>query len=337
MARKLLSRIYGCATRLRNVAYDRGIAPRHRAPVPVVSIGNVTAGGNGKTPLAIFLAREMGRRGWRPVVVTRGYGGTVVGPHQVGADDSPRSVGDEPCLMAQHHGIVVVVARDRVRGAEFVARQGLGDLVILDDGFQHRRLERDVDIVTINVGSAEARAAFVKGDLLPLGMFREDRQRALRRADIVVCAERRPDPGGAAPAEVLSCLPRHVTVYRSFLTPLPVVAHTDRTRSLPPGNVVAFCAIANPENFFMTLESAGFSLVGKRVFSDHYHFSESDIATLRREYPGVPLVCTEKDSLKLGGTSEDIFILGIETKVYPSDAFLSQIDRKLREPRKGTV
>ncbi|MFM1847442.1 MAG: hypothetical protein RL417_916 [Pseudomonadota bacterium] len=328
---KFLARLYGGATFLRNVGYDRGILPRYRAPLPVISIGNVTAGGNGKTPLAIFLVRELTLRGWRPVVVTRGYGGQVKGPHLVTAADTPRDVGDEPCLMAHNYGISVVVCRDRFEGARFAAGHELGDLVILDDGFQHRRLHRDLDIVSINVGTVEARAAFLKGELLPRGLFREDRSRALKRADIVVCAERRPDPGEPVSPEILAVLPGTVSVYRSFLKTPQVGALADRGQLLEPCAVGAFCGIANPEGFFSTLEGAGYTLAARRVFSDHHLFSDGDIAALRSDFPGLPLVCTEKDALKITTSREGIFVLGVETKVYPADALISQIDRKLRE------
>jgi len=335
--RRLLAHLFDGITRVRNRAYDLGIRARYRARVPVVSIGNITAGGNGKTPLAIFLVRELRNRGWHPVVVTRGYGGRVQGPHLVQANDTPEFVGDEPCLMAHRHGIPVVVDRDRYRGAEYVVENKLGDLVILDDGFQHRRLERDVDIVSVNVGTPAARESFVKGELLPLGFFRENRTRALRRAHIVVLAERRPDPGGQAAPEILNCLPPTTSVYRSFLIPRGVVGWSDSGPALPAGEVIGFCGIAQPDGFFDTLHGLGFSVKERRIFPDHYRFSAADIERLRTEFPGIPLVCTEKDALKLPRGFHDLYVLSVETKVYPSDAFISQIDRMLHESTKRIV
>lgn len=335
--RKFLAVLFDGVTRARNRAYDMGLRSRFRARVPVVSIGNVTAGGNGKTPLVIYLWSELRHRGWCPVVVTRGYGGRIHGPHLVSHADTPEIVGDEPCLMAHRYGIPVVVDRDRFRGAEYVADHKLGDVVILDDGFQHRRLERDIDIVSINVGTAAARESFVKGEILPLGLFREDRSRALRRAHIVVLAERRPDRGSQAAPEILGCLPTNVSVYRSFLTPRSVTGWGDSTRAVTAGEIVAFCGIAQPEGFFETLVGLGFAVKARRVFADHYRFTETDLVRLRAEFPGIPLVCTEKDALKFPRGSADLYVLGIETKVYPSDAFISEVDRMLHESTKRLV
>jgi len=320
--------MYGSVAWLRNTAYDRGIFRVRRSPLPVISVGNLTVGGNGKTPLTIFLATELAARGWRPVVVTRGYGGTIEGPHRVTVSDHPADVGDEPCLMAQRFGLTVVVARDRYRGAVLAADQQLGDVVILDDGFQHRGLARDIDIVAVNIGTPAARAAFLEGSILPHGLFREDRDRGLARADIVVCAERQPESGVPVPSDILAVLPPGTSLYRSFLVPGTITSLADPTHELAGCPIVAFCGIANPEGFFSTLESAGFTLLERRTFPDHHPFTEADIGALLRTYPGTPLVCTEKDRLKLPPLPH-IFSLSIQTKVFPADALLTEIERRL--------
>jgi tetraacyldisaccharide 4'-kinase len=318
--------VYGSVTRLRNKAYDCGIFRARHSPLPVVSIGNLTVGGNGKTPLTIFLATELESRGWRPVVITRGYGGTVKGPRQVSGSDRPVDVGDEPCLMAHRFGLTVIVARDRHRGALFAAERQLGDIILLDDGFQHRRLSRDIDIVAINIGTPAARAAILEGALLPHGLFREDRDLALARADIIVCAERQPESGDPIPSEILSVLPSGTSLYRSFLVPGAVTSISDPTHKLSACSIVAFCGIANPDGFYATLESLGFTILKRYAFPDHHPFT--DIAGLCDAHPGTPLVCTEKDALKLPPIPQ-VFSLTIQTKVYPADALLTEIERRL--------
>jgi len=322
----LLAILYGLVTRLRNWLYDVGILPRYGVNIPVISVGNVTAGGNGKTPLCIFLARELSQRGWRPVILSRGYGGSESGPHLVSADDSPARVGDEPSLMTRLYGLTVVVSRDRVAGARLIEAERIGDLVILDDGFQHRRLRRTLDIVTVNTGDEGARRSFVEGALLPLGRFREARDPAMRRVDILVLSERQP-ADAALPVDpaLRGLVPVRVPVVRSSLRVSGVVS-ADEGAPLTGRAVVAFCGIANPESFFVTLQREGCRVEGRTVYPDHHRFSEADLDALRGAWPGLPLVCTEKDIIKLDGMDRrGIFVVRTELHVFPGDSFLRAV------------
>ena len=177
---RALARIYGAIVSVRGWLYDRGLLATYKSNLPVVSIGNVTAGGNGKTPLCLFVADALKAKGLRPAIVSRGYGGTVRGPHRVTDTDRPREVGDEPVLMARH-GHPVYIARRRVGAVKLIEREASADVIVLDDGLQHRSLCRDVDIVSIFAGTNEAVENFIKGELLPLGLFRDNRSIALTR------------------------------------------------------------------------------------------------------------------------------------------------------------
>lgn len=327
---RLLSVFYGGLTSLRNALYDRGALSTYTSLLPVISVGNVTAGGNAKTPLVAFLCKELQSRGYQPVVLTRGYGGRTRGPKLVGPEDSIALVGDEALLLRRSTGCPVVVARRRALGARFAEKQQLGDVLVLDDGFQHRRLNRDLDIVTANIGSVEARADFISGNLLPYGRFREDRDRALRRADMLVFSERRPLHAASEPDQSLfRVVPRGVQLYRSSFETEGVFRVLDGVR-LEPAPVVAFCGIANPEGFLATLEDGGFQLVYAHRFADHHVFTSAEIEKMKRLHPGVPLVCTEKDAIRIPeALLEGIHQLRISVRVAPRDAFVTEVCRAL--------
>ena len=186
-----LSYLFRGLTNARNGLYDRGVLRGYRSKLPIVSIGNVTVGGNGKTPLCQFLASDLIQRGMRPVILSRGYGGTVRGPYRVKTTDSSHLVGDEPLLLASASDVPVYVSKSRVVGVQRIEEEGTGNVVILDDGFQHRALARDFDIVSIFVGSDEGIHSFLRGTLLPVGRFRaRTEKKALRRAQAIVLSER---------------------------------------------------------------------------------------------------------------------------------------------------
>lgn len=293
----LLSRVYGAVVAVRNRLYEAGVLKTYRVGLPVVSVGNLTAGGSGKTPLVLHLGQLMLDVGAKPVILSRGYGGRRAGPQLITASDQARDVGDEPLLMAKRGLCPVVIARDRVAGARWIETQGLGTCIILDDGFQHRRLARDLDVLTVDVSTAESSEAFLRGELLPLGRFRESLRAGLRRAQVVVFNHRQAQPTidehlrrrlegacGGIPYLVATVRPE-----------APQVG--DAPAALPVGAVVAFCAIANPTAFYQTLQGLGYTIVSQHSFPDHYHFTTADLESLARH--GYPLVCTEKDFVKL--------------------------------------
>ena len=304
--------IYGAVTRLRNRLYDRSFLQSEKVSLPVISIGNLSAGGNGKTPLCITLAHELLKMRRRPVVLSRGYGGRERGPRVVSTTDDWQRVGDEPLMMARFHSLPVVVSRDRLLGAEYICANELGDVILLDDGFQHRRLARELDIVSVDVSSARARAAFVRGELLPAGRFREDRDAAFRRIGLLVFSSRQAKaPEGLE--ELYRIVPSGLPVVETSLQPQGVFSLSGGEPHAP-GKIAAFCGLANPEGFFATLESLGFEIMARRSLRDHGIADKRLLSGLRREASGLSLVCTEKDAIKLDPqAAADVFVLRATT------------------------
>ncbi len=334
---KALSTLFGVITRARNYLYDRAILRSYVSSLRVVSVGNLTVGGNGKTPLCLYIVEALKQRGLKPVILSRGYGGTLKGPHIVQPTDSARSVGDEPLLMALTSGVPVVISRSRAAGARLIEREGLGDVIILDDGFQHRKLARQWDILSAFVGTEDSVESFCAGEVLPLGRFREDRDAGLRRASIFVASFRRTiSAGGEVPAvdeRVLAQVPAGVPVFRSVYESIGVRSLNDGS-SISPRSVIAFAGIANPQGFFTSLEETGFEVVRRYEFADHHAFSEHEVARLVEEHPGALFVCTEKDGVKIREMSDRIRSsfaeFRVRLKVVPSDSFIVSILRVIQ-------
>ena len=302
--------LYGAATRARNYLYDNGYLASMSFSIPIISVGNLTVGGNAKTPLTLVLCKEARELGYKPVVVSRGYGGTESGPYLVTDKDPPSRVGDEPRLMADR-GEIVVISRSRCSGVSMILQKGLGDLVILDDGLQHRALGRSIDLLAINVGSEEAIAQFERGELLPLGRFREERGAALKRIHGVILASRGGNPAELqGKARLKSLLPNTLAVFEAEVVAGDIVS-PDGTLLKPPQEITAFCGIANPQPFFDTMKRLGYVVRATRVFPDHHSFR-----TLPKAEEGSYLVCTEKDAVKLRERGiTNYFYLPIEMKI----------------------
>lgn len=272
--------LYGAAVRAKNLAWDRGRLRAKRLPAPVVSIGNLSVGGSGKTPLTIRLAQLLTERGVAVDVLSRGYGRRSKAAERVIAGGSAEQFGDEPLLIAQAAGVPVFVGASRYE-AGLVAEQDAvrPALHLLDDGFQHRQLGRDVDIVVLH------RDDF-KGRLLPAGPLREPFS-SLSRAQIV--AMRQED------RELEPRLRR-----RGFEGP---VWWMERKLEMPRiSRVVAFCGIARQEEFFSGIRTGGVSIATTRAWRDHHRYEPWDIAELielRRQHGAEAFLTTEKDWVRL--------------------------------------
>ncbi|MFO8007545.1 MAG: tetraacyldisaccharide 4'-kinase [Candidatus Brocadiia bacterium] len=284
---------YGLAVRARNALYSRGWRRAYDPPVPVVSVGNITAGGTGKTPMVAWLARLMLIRNRRPAILSRGYG-----RHE------RLSVDDENDLLSHlAQGVPVVVNPDRAEGAREAVRRHGADALILDDGFQHRGISRELDIVLI-----DALWPFGGGCLLPRGLLREPLS-GLSRADVLVIT--RSDLVSPERVERISerlkelCPGAPVALCRNALEglrPIPVPGTRQPADSLREGNWGWFCGVGNPEAFDLTLRQAGCAPVFGRVFSDHTDYGAAKVNELMRaaEEAGCDaLVTTEKDAVKL--------------------------------------
>ncbi|HEX8723681.1 MAG TPA: tetraacyldisaccharide 4'-kinase [Pyrinomonadaceae bacterium] len=315
-----LGLVYGAVARARVRLYRSGFLKTEEVGAPVVSVGNLTAGGTGKTPLVEWVARALAREGLRPCVLTRGYGRADV-RRRVVASDGARVLaevaecGDEPRLLAERllGAAAVVCDRDRVAAARW-ARGALGaDAFVLDDGFQHLRIARDLDLVTL-----DATDPWGGGALLPRGRLRE-RPEALARAGCVVItrAELAGDPGGLR-AEVTRLTGGRAAVLTSRvrtlgLTPLGGAGvrleggavGSSRPEGLEAGGpVAAFCGVGNPRAFFEHLRREGFDLRHSRAFPDHHAYTGADAAAVSREagaHGARALLTTAKDAVKLRG------------------------------------
>ncbi len=295
-----MSRVFRSIVNARASLYTRGYLKTHRLDHPVISVGNLTIGGTGKTPLVIALAAEFRDRGYRPVVLSRGYRrssrGTVVVSRGAGPTLGWEESGDEPYMIALRlPGVAVVVGKDRYEAGLMAERERLGNLFILDDGFQHRRLARDVDIVTID--SEE----WANGEkLLPTGRWREPKSSLERaHAACVRTSDRVPVP--ELPIQTFRI---HTLNEGLFLNGKPV-----SVESLPSKPVVAFAGIARPDDFFEMLEGMGIELAQKKSFPDHHAYRPTNLADLGK---GIRIT-TEKDAVRLG--PGDFYFLRISANI----------------------
>ncbi|MCP4666812.1 MAG: tetraacyldisaccharide 4'-kinase [Deltaproteobacteria bacterium] len=313
---------YGSGVRSRLWAYKRGLFKRERLPGFVLSIGNLTVGGTGKTPAVMTLAKWARDEGRRVAVLSRGFGGRYTGGllevsdgKHVKAD--PRAAGDEPCLLAgKLSGVPVIVSQKRLPAGSF-AREKFGcDFFILDDGFQHLELERDLDVVLMDASNP-----FGNGHLLPWGPLREPVAQ-LARADAFILTRAGDDGPGSKAGELLKArfpqtpvsLARHVPDKVVF----PVSNKTRSPGFLKGKRVVAFCGIAQPEMFKKTLSELGVDIAYFKAFHDHYKFKREDIKNLmelKKKYHARIILTTEKDWVRmavLGCEQPDIAYLSIE-------------------------
>jgi tetraacyldisaccharide 4'-kinase len=273
-----LSSLFGLGVRVRNALYDRSLARAQRLSGPVVSIGNLSVGGSGKTPFVLLLGELLQVRGLKFDILSRGYGRTTRGVALVDPAGSPRDFGDEPLLIARRLNVPVIIGESRY-AAGVLAEQKFGpQLHLLDDGFQHRSLARDFDIVLVTPED-------VRDRLLPGGRLREPLT-SLRRADAVVLAS------GASP-EAFPLDQKLVWRARRGIVPIDV-----------PVRPVVFCGIARPKNFVAQLRTAGFEPVAEAVYRDHHAYTDQDIRDLldlRQRSEANGFVTTEKDAVNLGG------------------------------------
>jgi tetraacyldisaccharide 4'-kinase len=272
-----LAGIYSAAVAVRNHLFDRGSLQILRLEKPVVSVGNISMGGSGKTPFVIVLGELLKQRGIAFDVLSRGYRRNTTGVLVVEPNGSARDFGDEPLLISRRLQVPVIVGESRYQAGRLAEQTFNSQLHILDDGFQHRGLARDFDIVLLTVDDFDDRP-------IPAGRLREPLS-ALDRANAIVL------PAGAAPD-------------RSVLRGKPVW-HVQRAISFSeaPSSPVAFCGIARPEQFFAQLHAGGITPAAEIRFRDHHAYTQRDLQrllTLRNELNAGGFATTEKDAVNLG-------------------------------------
>jgi tetraacyldisaccharide 4'-kinase len=284
-----LAAIYWLISTARRRAYALGLFPGERLPVPVVVVGNITVGGAGKTPLTIALVEILRQGGFTPGVVSRGYGGTAREPTLAYAHSDPARVGDEPVVIAQRAFVPMCVGRDRVAAArKLLDARPETNIIVSDDGLQHYRLQRDVEVVVI-----DGARGLGNGLLLPAGPLREGKSR-LKAASAVVLHNAMPTsrvdigvPG--IPPEKCHSMRLSGQVFYNVRNPERRVLPAD----LKNKTLHAIAGIAHPERFFAHLKSLGLAVVA-RPFPDHHAFSREDLALPE----GYHLLMTEKDAVK---------------------------------------
>lgn len=307
----LASKPYGSIVAARNWAYDRGLKEAVKVPIPVVSVGNLTVGGTGKTPAVAMIARWFREHQTRVSILSRGYGANP-------GDQNDEAIELETILPDVPH----LQNADRVEAANTAYQELESELAILDDGFQHRRIARDLNIVLV-----DATEPFGYGFLLPRGLLRES-LRSLRRADVVLVT-RCNLVSSQRLAEIRSKVQRYAPTAAWVETehqPVRLRAIDGSVRSLEELNnsaVVAFCGIGNPTGFFETLQQLNSHLVATRAFPDHHPFPMESIQAIRQTMKDCAtrptmMVCTGKDIAKIGVTELDsvpVFALDIELSV----------------------
>jgi len=329
--------IYLAAITLIDGMRTSGLLRSRRLPAPVVSIGNITVGGTGKTPSAIRFAEEAVARGFRPAILTRGYGGSAKGPVVVSAGKGPvidaTMAGDEAYLMAKKlPGIPVIKCPDRYKGGSLANDLFQPDLYILDDGFQHRALERDIDIVLVD-GSRP----FTNERLLPAGRLREPIKKALERADEVIITK--------APSKKINKLKSDIAILTNSsqvselrhkaVSIANTSGNTKPIASLSGRRVLAFSGIANPLHFKSMLVALGADVIKFISFSDHYRYGRLDMKKIRAEAESSSpdfIVTTEKDLVKL--PLEDEF-WALQIKVEFEAEMLKRVFSRISAIRKS--
>ncbi|WP_371372760.1 tetraacyldisaccharide 4'-kinase [Thalassotalea aquiviva] len=285
----LLTPIFWALSALRRMAYRCHLLKQPKLPVPVVIVGNIGVGGNGKTPVVVYLVEQLKAKGFKVGVISRGYGGSVTDtPFVVSANVSAKEAGDEPVLIYQRTEVPVVIGSDRVKSVEQLISLGC-NVVISDDGLQHYRLKRDVELVII-----DGKRRYGNGWLLPAGPLREGIWR-LNTVDRVIVN------GGLADVDELAMsLSANKVININSGQQLSLEQFNALIK--PIGKVNAIAGIGNPQRFFNTLLRLKLPLAQSLGFVDHHQFQSSDFDQLDAN---IPLLMTEKDAVKCQGLVSD--------------------------------
>jgi tetraacyldisaccharide 4'-kinase len=309
-----LSAIYGGVVRARNALYDRAIWRTRRLHGAVVSVGNLSAGGSGKTPFVMLLGELLKARAIKFDVLSRGYGRSSKGVRLVDPAGLPQEFGDEPLLIARKLQVPVIVGEDRCEAGRFAEGKFGPQLHLLDDGFQHRALARDFDIVLVTPQDATDK-------LLPAGRLREPLH-SLRRADAVVLAS-------GASAESFPLEGKIVWRVRRGIVAKDV-----------PLRPVVFCGIARPQNFVLQLRTANIEPVAEAFYRDHHAYCEKDIRELlklKRRSEAGGFVTTEKDAVNLGGfltALEPLAVVPVKMELSDADNAVDTMLHKISDRKR---
>ncbi len=338
---------YGMGVRARLSLYGLRAFKKASLPRPVISVGNLTLGGSGKTPAAEAIARLLLGEGFRVAVLSRGYGGGGRGSVTVVSDGKqilahPPEAADEPFLLARNlPGLLVLTGRSRLEaGAQAIESLG-AEVIILDDGFQHLALERDLNLLLVR-----ARKPWGRGYLFPRGNLREPLSALSRAGAVVVVSLFR--AGATPPEELLSALARYnpnAPIFRAYLefVHLRLLGEEQELPLDALGDTpfLALCGIARPESFFSLLRELGLSPRGELALSDHHRYSRRDLPSLREAARGAgasAIVTTQKDAVKLeplGPLPLPIWEVAVRFRVLEEGSWRELILSVARSPRKS--
>ncbi len=326
----------------RAALYARGTLRVHKVSVPVISVGNITTGGTGKTPLVEWLADRLAEKRRRVCILTRGYGRANSSERVVVSDGARilsdvEHAGDEPFMLAEQllGKAAVVCDSDRVAAANWAIANFQSEILILDDGFQHIRLARDLDIVTI-----DATRPFDNGWVLPAGRLREPIS-SLARADCIVVTRTVDDALKALQRRIQSFSEAPILTSKT-ITSRWLSLQTDEPveiEKLRATRVSAFCGLGNPDSFFHQLTVEGIQAVHTVAFRDHQSYTQSDIDQLTKESAArgaEALVTTAKDSVKLRELLFELpcYVMEIETQIAGEEILLRLIDKAIARANK---
>ncbi|MFZ5448704.1 MAG: tetraacyldisaccharide 4'-kinase [Thermodesulfobacteriota bacterium] len=322
--------LYGLGAGLRRTLYVRGVFEARRLPAPVVSVGNLTVGGTGKTPVVASLARLWQDRGKRVAILSRGYGGQTQGVIRLSNGERlyhrPPEVGDEPYWLARNlPGVAVYTGACRYAAGLAAWKEFKPDIFLLDDGFQHFQLHRDLDLVLL-----DATSPFGNGFLLPRGPLREPRT-ALNTAQIIVLTRFDPERHQASLVAIQASFPNH-KVLTSSIYPVRVTSHpgghSESPESLRHRPLMAFAGLARPEVFAAALRQLGADLKGFQTFPDHHVYTSEELRHLA-EAAGLrgagALVTTGKDWMRLGEHWDEkvlLWVLEVEARLSEPERLL---------------
>jgi len=315
-----LGGMYRLVLGVRRMLYRSGILSTRAVAAPVIVVGNITAGGTGKTPTVLWLVRALLARGFRPGIVSRGYGGHGAGsPLRVGPDSDPAIAGDEPVLLARQAAAPVVVDRDRARGAALLVEDG-ADVVIADDGLQHYRLHRDIEICVV-----DGARGLGNRRMLPAGPLREPATRLAAVDQVLVngdmsAAASAALPGNAVSFDLIATEARRLN--GSLTRPL---------ERFSGSTVHAVAAIGNPARFFALLRGQGISVI-EHGFPDHARLRPDDVDFDDE----IPVLMTEKDAVKFDPHVPDRFWyvpVAMRIDTMAADRLLDAVEARLRDWR----
>jgi tetraacyldisaccharide 4'-kinase len=329
----LFSYVYGTAMLVRSWLYRAGVFKSFSIPCRVITVGNITVGGTGKTPTVSLLARSLFERGFKVAVVTRGYLGTKTKSPLIVSDGaqvlaSCTEAGDEAVMLAAKlSGIPIIACRNRVAAGKHACVMFGADIVLLDDGFQHLQLRRDLDVVLVNAADP-----FGNGSLLPRGILREPFS-ALKRAGIIVLTKAdspvrvaeitayiqglNPDAGFFTASYMVAC-------FRTFTAGLIVTAD-----ELSGKKAAVLCSIGDPESFINMISQSGIHVADTLVYPDHHAYCAGDFTAIRKVAARVDaIITTEKDIAKLDAGMlqlDNLIIMEIEQVIEPAERFIDDV------------